>query len=133
VRLRRAYGREHFTGKVLARAVAAANTPEANARKAATRRGQPAHPKARAAFEHYHRRGHSAATRGKMSATHRRRGTRPPKAGRPWTPREDELVRTLRPPEAARRTGRTLAAVWSRRRLLALPDGKAGREIPGPR
>ena len=133
VRLCRDYGEEHFTGEVLARAVAAGNTPEATAKKAAARRGRPVHPKTLAALERYHRQGHSPATRRKMSETHRRLGTRPPKAGKPWTPEEDALVRTLRPPEAARRTGRTLEAVWSRRRVLGLPDGRAGREISGRR
>jgi hypothetical protein len=61
---------------------------------------------------------HSAEAWAKMSAAHRRRGTRPPKAGRPWTGAEDELVRTLPAAEAARRTGRTLAAVSARRRGL---------------
>jgi hypothetical protein len=65
-----------------------------------------------------------------MSAANRRRGTRPPKAGRPWSVREDELVRGLPAPEVARRTGRALAAVYGRRRVLGLPDGRAGREGP---
>jgi hypothetical protein len=64
-----------------------------------------------------------------MSEAQRRRGTRPPKAGRPWTEAEDEAVRTLRPAEAARRTGRTLGAVYDRRRDLGLADGRAGRTI----
>jgi len=59
---------------------------------------------------------------------HRARGTRPPKAGRPWTAAEDEAIRTLRPAEAARETGRTLGAVNGRRRELRLPDGRAGRK-----
>jgi len=42
----------------------------------------------------------------------------------PWTPEEDELVKTLRPAEAARRTGRTLSAVYSRRNVLGVPDGR---------
>jgi len=67
--------------------------------------------------------------RRKLSAAHRRRGTRPPKAGRPWTAAEDELVRSLPPPEAAEKTGRPLSAVYDRRRKLKLPDGRAGRKI----
>jgi hypothetical protein len=46
--------------------------------------------------------------------------------GRPWTPREDELLRTLPPAEAARRTGRTLLAVYVRCHELGLPDGLPG-------
>src|SRR5262249_60061427 len=36
---------------------------------------------------------HTDEARARMSAAHRARGTRPPKAGRPWTAEEDELVR----------------------------------------
>jgi hypothetical protein len=32
---------------------------------------------------------------------------------------------------AAERTGRTLAAVWLRRRVLELPDGRAARPVRG--
>jgi hypothetical protein len=45
----------------------------------------------------------------------------------PWTPEEDELVRTLPPAEAARRTGRSLAAVYQRRHVLGVPDGRLRR------
>jgi hypothetical protein len=62
-----------------------------------------------------------------MIAAHKARGTRPPKAGRPWSPEEDALVRTLRPVEAAAKTGRTLAAVYARRAVLGVPDGRADR------
>ena len=37
-----------------------------------------------------------------------------------WTPAEDDLVRTLWAEEAAERTGRTLAAVYARRRALGV-------------
>ena len=48
----------------------------------------------------------------------RHRGRRP---GRPpWTPAEDELVRTLLPAEAAERTGHTLRAVYQRRYQLGV-------------
>jgi hypothetical protein len=43
-----------------------------------------------------------------------------PHSGRPWTSDEDELVRALPPAEAARRTGRTPAAVYQRRHTLGL-------------
>jgi len=62
----------------------------------------------------------STATRAKMSAAHRQRGTRPPKAGRAWTAQEDRLVRSLPPSEVVRLTGRTLAAVNSRRSTLGI-------------
>jgi hypothetical protein len=59
-----------------------------------------------------------------MSEAHRLRGTRPPKAGRPWTAEEDALARELPAAEAARRTGRTLRAVRCRWAALGLPDGR---------
>ena len=62
--------------------------------------------------------------RRKLSEAQRRRGARPPKAGRPWTAAEDELGRTLPAPEAAARTGRPLCSVYGRRRQLNLPDGR---------
>ena len=72
---------------------------------------------------------HSAATRAKISAAHKTRGTRPPKAGRAWTAYEDQAVRTQRPVDAAAVTGRTLQAVYDRRLTLALPDRR--RMNPG--
>jgi len=64
----------------------------------------------------------SAATRRKMSKSHRARGTRPPAAGAPWTAAEHKLLRTLAPAEVVARTGRTLAAVYLRRHKLGMPD-----------
>jgi hypothetical protein len=66
---------------------------------------------------------HRKESRRKMSQTHRRRGTLVPGTV-VWTPKEDALVKSLPAAEAARRTGRTLGAVWSRRRVLGLPDGR---------
>jgi hypothetical protein len=45
---------------------------------------------------------------------------------RPWTPEEDELVRTLPTQEVARRTGRTTRAVYNRRRRLGSAEDPAG-------
>ena len=85
---------------------------------------RPAHV-GRAVAEAHRGKSHSEATRQKMSTAHRRRGTRPPKAGRPWTEAEDALVRALPPAEVARQTGRTLVAV------LHLPDlRKRGEAVP---
>src|SRR5262249_15225739 len=67
---------------------------------------------------------HSDETRRKMSAAHRKRGTRPPAVGVEWSPAEDELVRALSAAEAAARTGRTLSAVYMRRRRLQVADGR---------
>jgi hypothetical protein len=41
-----------------------------------------------------------------------------------WTAAEDDLLRRLPPAEVARRTGRTLVAVFARRSRLRLPDGR---------
>jgi hypothetical protein len=69
-------------------------------------------------------RSQSEETRRKRSEAHKRRRTRPPAAGEPWSPEEDELARTLPPEEVARRTGRTLTAVYNRRIDLGVPDGR---------
>ena len=66
----------------------------------------------------------SDETRRRMSEAHRRRGTRPPAAGEPWTVEEDELLRTLPTREGVQRTGRTLTAVYNRRVDLGVPDGR---------
>ncbi|HEY1602813.1 MAG TPA: NUMOD3 domain-containing DNA-binding protein [Pirellulales bacterium] len=58
---------------------------------------------------------HTDETRRKMSEAHRRRGTRPPKAGRPWSAAEDALLSALPSAEAARKTKRTVNAVKQRR------------------
>jgi hypothetical protein len=75
-RLYRDYAPERLTEDVRKRALAAANGPEANAKKAAFRLGKPAHPRARAALASYWGQSPSAETRRKMSEAHRRRGTR---------------------------------------------------------
>jgi Ni/Co efflux regulator RcnB len=62
--------------------------------------------------------------RRKMSEAHKRRGTRPPAAGVPWTAKEDQLLRKLPARDVAKRTGRTLTAVYARRNLLKVPDGR---------
>jgi hypothetical protein len=67
---------------------------------------------------------HGEDERRKRSESHKRRGTRPPKAGWPWKADEDELVRTLPAAEVAARTGRILQAVYDRRHELQLPDGR---------
>jgi hypothetical protein len=58
-----------------------------------------------------------------MSKAHRRRGTLVPGTV-VWTGREDALLRSLPAAVAARRRSRTLGAVWHRRRVLGLPDGR---------
>ena len=60
------------------------------------------------------------ATRKKMSVTHKRRGTIPPKGENVWTKEELRLLRKLPPVEVAERTGRTLTAVYRHRSKLKL-------------
>jgi hypothetical protein len=62
-------------------------------------------------------------TRSRMSEAHKRRGTLVPGTIL-WTPEEDELVKTLPVEEAAKRTGRSLSAVYARRWRLGVPDGR---------
>jgi hypothetical protein len=45
-------------------------------------------------------------------------GVRVPRHPRPWTAEEDQMAGTLPPAETARRTGRSLMAVYDRRRVL---------------
>jgi hypothetical protein len=105
--------------------------PARRERIAAAKRGRPRPPHVVEAM----RKGrlgtpHSAEARAKMSAAHKRRGTRPPKAGRPWTAAEEALLRDLPPAEVARTTGRTLKAVYAWRRVLGFPDGRRRRAGP---
>jgi hypothetical protein len=72
---------------------------------------------------------HTEESRRKMSEAHRKRGILVP-GTIPWTTEEDELLKTLPAEEVARRTGRTLEAVYTRRRRLRKigpspsPDGR---------
>jgi hypothetical protein len=70
---------------------------------------------------------HSEESRQKMSAAHKRRGTRPPAAGVPWSAKEDALLDKLPAAEVARRTKRTVSAVRSRRSQLGMNDGRTKR------
>jgi hypothetical protein len=96
-------------------------SPERRAKIAASMKGKPRPPHVVEAVRQAHAGNKaSAETRARMSQAQRARGTRPPKAGRPWTAEEDECVRELPPAEAAARTGRTPKAVHDRRRKLGL-------------
>lgn len=64
------------------------------------------------------------SSRAKISDAHRRLGTRPPWLNPPWSALDDELVRTLPAKAAAERTGRTLSAIYNRRNVLQVPDGR---------
>jgi hypothetical protein len=123
-RLRHDYFEEPWALAARDKAHAKARDPGRRAKIAAAKRGKsrPAHVGAAMAAAHRGTR-HSAARRN-MSAAQRRREARPLKAGRPWSEEEDGLVRTLPVKEVAERTGRTLGAVYDRRRALGMPDGR---------
>ncbi len=129
--LRSDYALEPAGTAARAKAHAKAADPERRAKIAAARRGKPRPAHVGEAVATAHRgKNYRAGTRAKMSAAHRQRGTRPPKSGRPWTAEEEALLRELSPGEVARRTGRTLTAVYSRRIALGMPDGR--RRKAGP-
>ncbi len=97
------------------------NAPERVQKIAAARTGKP-RPKHVQAMLKTSRIGKpiSAEHRQKLTEGFRRAGVRPPKAGKPWTPDEDHAVRTLSAAEVVKTTGRTLQAVYDRRRLLGV-------------
>jgi hypothetical protein len=128
-RLRVHYGREPFFKRAQRKAWSKARDPERCAKIAAARRGKPRPPEIVAKMNRLGSR-HSKSTRRKMSLAHQKQWTQGPLAERRWTPREDEWLRTLPAAEVAKQTGRTLKAVWSRRRILGLPDGRANRRLP---
>jgi hypothetical protein len=93
------------------------SSPERAAKIAAAKRGVARPPgSARATGRGHLGMRHTAEARRKMSEAHKGRGG----PGRRWSAAEDELVRTMTPQEAARRTGRTVVAVWSRRAKLGV-------------
>jgi hypothetical protein len=108
--------RNVITPEVHARAIRAANTPEANARKG-WRRGMPLPDCLK---EHFDRTGrvHSPEARARMSAAQKARGRVCGGGRRPWTEAEDALLDRLGPAEVAAGTGRPVAAVYLRRRRL---------------
>jgi len=123
-RLFRDYTKEPWAVEALAKAQSKSGDPERRCKIAESRRGKPRPPHVLEAMR-VARRGthHTEEARRRMSETHRRRGTLVPGTV-PWTAGEDELVRTLPAEEAARRTGRSLQAVYARRSRLQLPDGR---------
>jgi len=126
--LRQAFAKEPHFAQMQQAAWAKAQDPIRRAKIAAAKRGK-ARPRHVVEAMRLGRRGkpQSADTRAKMSASHKRRGTRPPAAGQAWTKREDLYCKTQPPAEAAKRTGRTLTAVNSRRSVLT----HAGEKVLG--
>jgi hypothetical protein len=107
--------------EVRARAIAGCNTPEANAKKSAAKLGKPRPAHVREAIRQANLgRKLSIEIRRKMSEAHKRRGTWPPTAGRPWTERETALLSKAPDEEIARRIKRTVCAVEGRRQRLKI-------------
>jgi hypothetical protein len=130
-RLKVRYAKEPFFTRAQRKAWSKARDPERRAKIAAAKLGKPRPPEVVAKIGAANRgTRHTDETRRKMGLAHKRCGSWPPAAGRPWTKQEDALIRALRPQEVKERTGRTLDAIWSRRRLLGLPDGRAVRKLP---
>jgi hypothetical protein len=125
-KLRSAHFHEPWAREAQTKAWAKARDPGRRAKIAAARQGKSRPTHVIEAMRQAHLgKPLSAETRRKMSEAHKRRKSWPPAAGRPWTAKEDELVRKLRPAEAAKQTGRTLSAVINRRFKLGVPDGRA--------
>ena len=130
-KLRSAHFHEPWAREARKKAVAKSRDNDRREKIAAARRGKPRPAHVIEAMRQANLgKPLSAETRRKMSEAHKRRKSWPPAAGRSWTAEEDELVRKLRPAEAAKQTGRTLSAVINRRNKLGVPDGrtKAARE-----
>jgi hypothetical protein len=123
--------RKVVTPEVHARALRAANTPEANARKGSAQRGKPLPESLK---KHFDRTGcvHSPEARAKMSAAQKARGRVFRGGGRPWTEAEDAPLGRLGPAEVAARTGRPVAAVYLRRRRLRRARGEPTRPPARP-
>jgi hypothetical protein len=124
-RLRSDHQQEPWAKRARKKAVAKAGDPERRRKIAEARRGKPRPPHVIEAMR-AGRTGkpHSAATRAKMraaAAARLARGVVP--NGRAWTREEDEVVLTLPTADAARRTGRTVTAVYKRRRKLRRAAG----------
>jgi hypothetical protein len=66
---------------------------------------------------------HTEETRRRMSETRRERGILVPGTV-VWTAKEDELLKTLPAEEVAKKTGRSLKAIYTRRPRLGMPDGR---------
>lgn len=122
-RLRVGYGAEPWFAEVGAKGNATPWTEERRRKLSEQFKGKPVAPHVAAAIRtaQRKRRGykHTPETKTKMRAAAKARlarGIVP--NGRAWTKAEDELIETLPTEVAAQRTGRTITAVYKRRRKL---------------
>src|SRR5262249_7302114 len=119
-RLHREWMPERLDESDRQRAVEAANTPEANAKKAEAARSRKPTARQLAVLARGRKLTQTQEARQKMSARHKARGTIPPAAGVPWTTEEDALLGTMPDEAVAKKTGRTACAVEARRQLLRI-------------
>src|SRR5262249_37434062 len=113
--------RRRRAGGGVEKAWAKAQDPQRRAKIGAAHRGKRLSAQARRQLSRQRRgRPLSPETRRKMAEAHR--GRLPCRVTNPWTAAEDELVRTLPPAAVARRTGRTLQAVYDRRTKLGVAE-----------
>jgi hypothetical protein len=124
-RLRLAFTRTPRFRQIQKMAWALNGTPERRAAQSLRQTGMKMSEQARRnnSFAHIGIR-NSEATRRKLSLAHKRRGTWPPAAGKPWSEDELALHRSLPPKEVVKRTNRTYSAVTSMRVMLGLSRGR---------
>jgi hypothetical protein len=124
-RLKSDYAKEPWAVAARRQAVRKARDPDRRAKIAAARRGK---KRPRHVIEAMRKgrlgKPHPPEVRARLSAFLRERAKVFLPCGRAWTAAEDELVRTRPAPEVARRTKRSLASVYTRRRRLGVPDGR---------
>jgi hypothetical protein len=118
--VRRLRAQSDHLPRLLAAALPTLSSPERAAKISAAKRGV-----ARATGRRHLGMRHTPEARRKMSEA-QKGGSGP---GRRWSAAEDELVRTLTPQEAARRSGRSVHAVWSRRAKLGV--NRAEQKVGG--
>jgi len=117
-RLHREIFREVMTPEIIQRRRSRAYTPESIAQRAAK---MAVIMKGRPVFD---RTGLKATAEQRQAQRERMRGTVPAMIERPWTKAEVRLLATQSPAEVAQRTGRTIAAVYIKRRKLRMNSSK---------
>ena len=116
---------EKMTAEVVERRAASLKCPQRAEKIAASKRGKPRPPHVGEAVRRAQTgRTPTAEARARMSEAAKRRGAWPPNAGAEWAAAEDEAARTLTPSGAAQKTGRTLTAVYRRRKRLGITGGR---------
>jgi hypothetical protein len=122
-RLYREYAPERLTVEARIKARKAMRFPDVREKIAAAKRGKPRPPHVVEAIRKANKgRPLSLPHREKIGEALRRRGHRPAWLPPSWSKAEDRLLRKMPDAEVARRTGRTVVAVRSRRAVLRIPS-----------